>query len=135
MTYPISEIDGLSAAAAARLKAKGIRTTEKLLEATRTAKGRKLLAELTGLPETQFLEWANMADCMRVKGMGKGNAKLLRAAGVNTVRDLVHRNPAKLAEAMKAANEKRKLVRTQPSEKVVGRLIANARKLPLKISY
>ena len=135
MTYPIKDIDGLSAAAVARLKAKGIRTTEKLLEAARRPKGRKALAALIGVTEAQLLEWANMADCMRVDGMGKAIARLLRAAGVNTVRDLVHRNPANLAEAMKAANQKRNLVRVLPSEKVVGRLIENARKLPLKISY
>jgi nucleotidyltransferase/DNA polymerase involved in DNA repair len=135
MTYPITEIDGLGAAAAARLKANGIRTTEKLLEAARTMKGRKALAALTGLPAGQLLDWANIADCMRVRGMGKTNIELLRAAGVNTVRDLIHRNPAKLADAMKSANEKRKLTRAHPTEKSVGQMIAHARKLPLKITY
>lgn len=35
MTYPISEIDGLPAFAASKLKSQGIRTTEGLLEAAR----------------------------------------------------------------------------------------------------
>lgn len=135
MAYPISSIDGLTALAAARLKSVGIRTTTSLLESARTVKGRKQLAEKTGLNEKQLLEWANIADCMRIKGMGKAKAELLRAAGVTTVREFTHRNPSKLARAMKDANEKRKLVRVLPSEKSVGQLIEQARKLPLKITY
>jgi predicted RecB family nuclease len=135
MTYPIAKIDGLTANAAVRLKSVGIRTTEGLLEAARTVKGRKALATKTGLSEQQLLEWANVADCMRIKGMGKARAELLRAAGVTTVREFVHRNPERLAQAMKEANEKRKLVNVLPSQESVKRLIEHARKLPLKISY
>lgn len=135
MTYPISQIDGISTAAAAKLKSIGIRTTEALLEAARTMRGRKALAAKTGLSEQQLLEWANIADCMRIPGMGKAKAELLRAAGVNTLREFTHRNPARLAQNMKEANLQRKLVRALPSEKEVGQLIEQARKLPLKISY
>lgn len=135
MAYPISSIDGLTAPAASKLKSVGIRTTETLLEAARTVKGRKALAAKTGLNEQQLLEWANIADCMRIKGMGKAKTELLRASGVNTVREFLHRNPARLAQAMKDVNDTRKLVRVLPSEKSVEQLIAQARKLPLKITY
>ena len=129
MTYPVSKID------ASKLKSAGIRTTEALLEAARTAKGRKALAAKTNLSEQQLLEWANIADCMRIPGMGKAKAELLRATGVTTVREFTHRNPSRLAQAMKEVNTKRKLVRVLPSEKSVEQLIAQARKLPLKITY
>ncbi len=135
MTYPVSKIDGLTAFAVTKLKSAGIRTTESLLEAARTAKGRKALAAKTNLSEQQLLEWANIADCMRIPGMGKAKAELLRATGVTTVREFTHRNPARLAQAMKEVNTKRKLVRVLPSEKSVEQLIEHARKLPLKISY
>jgi predicted RecB family nuclease len=135
MTYSISQIDGITAAAAGKLKSAGIRTTEALLEAAKTMKGRKALAAKLGISEQQLLEWANIADCMRVPGMGKAKAELLRAAGVSTLREFTHRNPARLAQTMKEANLKRKLVRALPSEKEVGQLIEEARKLPLKISY
>jgi hypothetical protein len=135
MTYPIAKIDGLTAHATAKLKSIGIRTTEGLLEAARTVKGRKNLSVKTGLSEQQLLEWANIADCMRIKGMGKAKTELLRAAGVTTVREFVHRNPERLAQAMRDANDKRKLVSVLPSEASVKRLIDQARKLPLKISY
>ena len=135
MTYPISKIDGLTAFAATKLKKSGIRTMESLLEAAQTAKGRKELAAKTGFSEQQLLEWANLADYLRIPGMGKAKAELLRASGVNTVRELIHRNPARLAQAMKDANDKRKLVQVMPSEKSVGQLIEKARQLPLKITY
>jgi len=135
MTYPLSAIDGLTTTAASKLKSAGIRTTEGLLEAARTVKGRKALSGKTGISEQQLLEWANIADCMRIPGMGKAKAELLRAAGVSTLREFTLRNPARLAQNMKDANTKRKLVQVLPSEKSVEQLMAAARKLPLKITY
>jgi predicted RecB family nuclease len=135
MTYPIAEIDGLSAAAADKLKTMGIRTTTKLLEAARTVKGRDKLFNLTGISQQTWLELAHFADYMRIPGMGKGNAKLIRSTGVKTVRELGYRNPERLAQAMKASNAKHKLVGVLPSEASVKRLIDRARKLPHKISY
>jgi len=135
MTYPISEIDGLPSFAAAKLKSLGIRTTDRLLEAARNVKGRKLLAAKTGISEQQLLEWANFSDYMRIPGMGKAKIGLVRAAGVSTVRELALRNPARLAQNMKDVNVKRKLVRVLPSEKSVEQLIDKARRLPPKITY
>jgi hypothetical protein len=135
MTYPLKHIDGMTPFIEIKLKSRRIRTTERLLEAARTVKGRKELAEKTGIPEQQWLDCANNADCMRIKGMGSEKAKLLRRAGVTTVGELSHRNPKKLAEAMAEANDKYKLVRVRPTEKSVGVLIERAKKLPRKITY
>ena len=135
MTYPLSAIEGLTAYFALKLKSRGIRTAEALLEAARTVKGRKELAAKTGISEQQLLEWANFSDHMRIPGMGKAKIGLIRAAGVTTVRELGLRNPARLAQSMRQANTKRKLVRILPSEKSVEQLIERARKLPPKISY
>ena len=135
MTYPISEIDGLPSFAASKLKSLGIRTTDKLLEAARTVKGRKALAAKTGISEQQLLEWANICDYMRIPGMGKAKTGLLRAAGVTTVRELALRNPSRLAQNMKDINIRRKLVHVLPSEKSVEQIIQKARKLQPKITY
>src|ERR1700689_4427353 len=135
MTYPISDIEGLTAFTASKLKSVGIRTTEGLLEAARTVKGRKALAEKTGISEQQLLEWANVSDYMRIPGMGKAKVGLVRAAGVTTVRELALRNPARLAQNMKEVNTRRALVRVLAPEKAVEQLVAKARKLPPKITY
>src|ERR1700687_3412295 len=120
MSYPITDIDGIDGEAATILKSVGIRSTERLLEAARTVRGRKMLAIKTGFDEKQLLCWANVADRMRIKGIRKEYAGLLQAAGVDTVKDLKYRNPANLAKAMSDANKKHKMVRLVPSEKMGG---------------
>src|SRR5262249_3420263 len=83
----------IDADGAEALKSVGIRTTEKLLEAAKSPKGRKLLAAETGLDGKKLLRWANIADKLRIKGMGKGYAGLLCEVGVDTVKELKYRNP------------------------------------------
>jgi predicted RecB family nuclease len=133
-SYPISALV-CDEDTIADLKSVGIRTTARLLDAAKNPKGRKLLAEKIGVNQKQVLCWANRADRMRIKGMGKEYAELLQHAGVDTVNELRYRNPARLAKSMAAANAKRKLVRILPSESTVVRWIEHAKKLPLKISY
>lgn len=135
MSYPITDIEGIDADVAAVFKSVGIRTTASLLESARTLRGRKLLAANTGFDQKSLLRWANVADRMRVRGINKEYSQLLRAAGVDTVKELKYRNPANLAKAMAEANRRNRLVRLLPSKKVVMRWIEDAKKLPLKISY
>ena len=78
MSYPIRSIAGIGPAMAARLKTLGIRTTEKLLEASKTAKDRKILAEKLDVSEQTVLRWANLADRMRIKGVREPYAELPR---------------------------------------------------------
>lgn len=136
MAYLLKAIAGIGPEMAARLKTtRELHTTEDLLEAGKTFKARKELAAQLGTNEQAVLRWVNLADRMRVKGVREPYAELLREAGVNTVKELKYRNPAKLAEAMAAANRKRKLVRLLPKEKRIAGWIAQARVLPSKVSY
>ncbi len=135
MSYPITDIEGIGPAYAERLKSLRIRTTTRLLEEAKSPRGRKALAEKTGVEPSRILKWANMADMMRIKGVGEEYSELLEAAGVDTVRELKYRNPKKLAEAMANANTKRKLVRLLPSEKAVTNWSAAAKSLPINIKY
>jgi hypothetical protein len=135
VSYPIKYLNGIDPEVMGRLKSVGIRTTEKFLDIAKDSRGRRLLAEKTGIDERCLLDWANIADHMRVKGLGREYVALLRVTGVDTVKELKNRNPANLARAMAEANRKRKLVRLLPSEKAVGRWIEHAKKLPPKITY
>src|SRR5262245_22330621 len=135
MNYPIIEIAGIDDSNIEALKAVGIRTTERLLEAAKNPSGRKLLAEKTGIDSGRLLDLANAADHMRIKGMGKGYVSLLRAAGVMTVRELKYRNPANLAQTMSDLNAKRKLVRLLPSPQMVEGWVEQAKRLPIKITH
>jgi Domain of unknown function (DUF4332) len=134
-SYPVGDLEGCDEVVAAQLKAMRIRTTDKLLQAAKDVKGRRTIAAKIGVEESRVLAWANMADRMRIKGMGKEYAVLLRAVGVDTVKELKYRNPAKLARKMAEANAKRKLVRVLPSEKAITRWIESAKKMDPIISY
>src|SRR5215469_5179159 len=135
MPASISELEGLGSNFAIKMKKVGIRTTAKLLETAKSLKGRQTLSEKTEIDAVQLLRVANLIDRMRIKGVGQDYAELLEAAGVVTIRELRYRNPARLAQAMAKANEKRKLVRVLPSEHTIERWIDQAKKLPVKISY
>jgi predicted flap endonuclease-1-like 5' DNA nuclease len=135
MNYSITDIAGLDKSDVEALKSVGIRTAERLLEEAKSPKGRKLLADKTGIDARRLLDFANAADHMRIKGMGKGYVGLLRAVGVMTVRELKYRNPENLAKAMSAANDQRKLVRVLPSARLVVRWVEQAKKLTIKITH
>lgn len=135
MTYPVTEISDIGPDARSRLKSAGIRTTARLLDAAKSPKGRKILADQTGIEEKRILNWANAADRLRIKGIGGEYSDLLQAAGVDTVKELKYRNPGKLAEALASANAKSKLARVLPSPKAIERWIEQAKRIQLKITY
>ena len=135
MSRSIDDLVIIGPGVAEVFKLAGIRSTGKLLKVAKDPKGRKALAAKTGLDEKCILRSANMADRMRIKGIGEDYAVLLEAAGVDTVRELKYRNPRNLAKAMAEANVKRKLVQLLPSEKAIERWIEHAKRLDLVISY
>lgn len=134
-SYAIADMRAVGAFYTAKLKAVGIRSTAKLLEQARTAKGRKRLAEISGIPESYILNWTNMADLMRVRGIAEDYSKLLGAAGVDTVKELKRRNAANLVARMAAINERKKLVLLLPSEKRVAGWIEEAKTLDPMITH
>jgi predicted flap endonuclease-1-like 5' DNA nuclease len=133
--YPIATIEGIGPAYAVKLKGAGIRTTAGLLARAKDPKGRREIAAAAGIDEGLILKWANMADLMRIKGVGEEYSELLEAAGVDTVKELRNRNVANLTKAIIEANAKRKMVRLLPSEKAVARWVAEAKTLPPMMRY
>jgi predicted flap endonuclease-1-like 5' DNA nuclease len=133
--YSVSRIEGIGPAFAAKLVEAGVRTTGALLEKARDPKGRKALAEATGIDDGRILKWANMADLMRIRGVGEEYSELLEAAGVDTVKELRTRKPENLAAKMAAVNGERKLVRQLPSGSVVARWVEEAKALEPALVY
>jgi hypothetical protein len=82
----------------------------RLLDRAKKSKAASNWRRKPGLDPKRILSWANLVDRMRIKGVGEDYAMLLQAAGVDTVKELKYRNPQRLAQAMKDANAKRKLV-------------------------
>ena len=71
MGYPIDEIEGIGPAYCEKLQTAGIASTDDLLTLCCTPAGRKEISEKTGLSEKHILDWTNMADLMRVSGVGR----------------------------------------------------------------
>lgn len=135
MSYPIDKIEGIGPSYAEKLSACGIKTTANLLEKCAAAKGRKELEAESGISGKLILKWTNMADLMRISGVGEEYSELLEAAGVDTVKELRNRNAANLAAKMAEVNETKKLVRQAPSESQVTKWVEQAKALEPLITY
>jgi len=135
MAYKIDEIEGIGPVYAEKLTAFGIGSTDDLLDQCGSAKGRTEVATATGLSSQQLLKWANMADLMRISGVGEEYSELLEAAGVDTVKELQHRNADNLAEKMEEVNAAKKLTRQVPSASQVAKWVEQAASLDPKISH
>ncbi len=135
MSYPIIDIEGIGPKYTKMLKKVGVTQTKHLLKRGASKKGRKDLAKESGLKETQILKWTNMADLMRIRGVGEEYSELLEVAGVDTVKELRNRKPDNLYDAMAVKNAKKKLVRQLPGPKQVKAWVAHAKKLKPVMTY
>ena len=135
MGYKIDEIEGIGPAYRAKLEGAGINTTEDLLAKAAQRSGRNGLADETGISEKLILGWANMADLMRVSGVGPQFAELLEGSGVDTIKELRHRNAANLATKMNEVNGDKNLTNGQVSEAQVQKWVDQAKELEPTISH
>lgn len=135
MSYPIADIEGIGAVYAQKFIDLGIKTTEALLERGATAKGRKELAEATGISPKLILKWVNHADLFRIKGIAGQFAELLEAGGVDTVKEFRHRVAANLQPKLVEVNEAKNLCNRVPSVTEIERMIAQAKELEPVVSY
>jgi len=131
----VIDIEGIGPVYTKKLNSIGIYTTTDLLEAGGTRDGRLEVSEKAEIPSKLVLEWVNLSDLMRIKGVGEEYSDLLEEAGVDTVVELSGRVPENLHAKMVNVNEKQQLVRKMPTLKDVTSWINQAKKLPRKIQY
>ena len=131
----IIDIEGIGPAYAAKLAKVGIRSVEGLLKNGASAKGRKEIADASGIDQTLVLEWVNRADLYRIKGIAKQYSDLLEKAGVDTVVELSKRVPGNLYAKMVEVNQAKNLVNSMPGLKQVEDWIEQAKKLPRVITH
>ena len=135
MAKSIESLEGIGPKYGKKLRAAGCGSPKTLLRDGATRKGRRAICAKTGISDKIVLRCVNMADLFRIKGVATQYAELLEAAGVDTVKELRNRNPANLAEAMKATNAKKKLVRQVPSEGMVKKWVTQAKRLKPAVTY
>lgn len=135
MTYKIEEIEGIGPANAEKLAIANITTTEELLNLCGSKSGRETVSTSTSVSETLLLKWVNIADLMRIKGVGSEWSELLEAAGVDTVKELATRNAANLTATIATTNEEKKLARAVPTEAVVQGWIDQAKDMSPVVTH
>lgn len=131
----IVDIEGIGPVYAKKLTDAGIATVEALLKEAGSAKGRKSLAEASGIEASHILEWVNRADLMRVKGVGSEYSDLLENSGVDSVKELAARRPDNLHAKMLEVNAAKKLVRRAPTLGEVERWVAEAKTMPGAVTH
>lgn len=129
------DIEGIGPVFAEKLGKAGVGSIEALLEQAGAAKGRKALAEKSGIAEEKLLEWVNRADLMRIKGVGSEYSDLLEAAGVDSCAELANRKAENLVQKMTEVNTAKKLVRKLPTLAQVEDWVAQAKKLPKVVTH
>lgn len=135
MSLTLGELKGINDALINLLKAQGLVDSDTLLEATRTAKGRRELAETIGIDGAIILELANRADLARIKGIGRVYSDLMEEAGVDTVKELARRSPENLHAKLVEINSIRQLTQRPPSAEQVAGFVQQAKALPPMLEY
>jgi predicted flap endonuclease-1-like 5' DNA nuclease len=131
----IETIEGIGKIYKEKLAEAKIKTTDQLLEGGSKKKGREELAKKTGISPKLILEWVNLSDLMRIKGVGEEYSDLIEEAGVDTVAELANRKAENLCAKILEINEKKKLTRRTPTLEQVQGWIEQAKKLPRKVEY
>ena len=135
MDYKIIDIEGVGDVYAEKLVAAGINKVSELLDKCATPKGRKELAEATGISEKLILRWTNHADLFRINGVGPQFAELLEAAGVDTVKEFRHRVAENLQPKLVEVNEERHICGRVPAVVEVQKMIDQAKELEPRVTY
>ena len=131
----IIDIEGIGSVYAEKLAGAGITTVGALLKAGASPKGRETLAEKTGISGKLILEWVNLADLFRIKGVGEEYSDLLEEAGVDTVPELAQRNAENLYAKLQEVNAEKDLVRRLPAQSQVANWVEQAKKLERVVTY
>jgi nucleotidyltransferase/DNA polymerase involved in DNA repair len=134
MTY-INEIEGIGPSHAEKLESHGIKTVEDLVKAGARPNGRKELVRKTGFSHHLILQWVDEVDLFRVKGIGRQYSEILRAAGVDSVKELAQRRADHLHEKLTAINREKRHVHEVPSVNAIKRWTEEAKALPRIVSY
>ena len=134
-TTPVVKIRGITPELAEKLREQKIMNTQQLLQVGCSPEDRSKLAKRLGADPDALLEILNRADLDRVAGIGAAYSNLLEEAGVDTVKELSKRVPANLHAKIMEINNEKKITTHPPTLAQVEGWVAEAKKLPVMMTY
>lgn len=135
MSLAIGKLKGMTPDLEAKLKAMGVKDTDKFFNAALTPKGREELAMSCGVSSDVILELANRADLARIKGIAGVYSDLLEDAGVDTIKELKARNAENLHAKLLEINAQKNLTPKPPAFKTVKTWISLAKRRRKFLKY
>lgn len=130
---PLKGIKGIGPGYMAKLHAAGIESVEDLREAGTTPAKRAALGKQVDRNESIILRWVQIADLMRIKGVGTQQSTLLWETGIKTPADLPSQQPNHLLLLLRKVNAEKRIVKKLPSSPQLAGWIEQAEKLPVLI--
>ena len=131
----LKQIKGMTPKIQDKLKTQKVISSDHLLKAGASPKGRAELAKNAGIKDGDILSLVNRADLARVKGIGSIYSNLLEIAGVDTVKELAQRKPDNLAATLGEVNAKKKLTKQAPTVEQVKGWVGQAKALKKIVTY
>ena len=135
MQYEINAIKSIPTNQLSKLKEQGITTADALLNAGRTPKARRALANATGIEEIKLFKWVNYADLARIDGLDPELTGLLEEVGITTMLDLRGRSPFSLHSKMVSTNQKRNIIDEVPDMLQIADIVNHAKSMEPEVAY
>lgn len=111
------------------LKSAGINEISDLL--TIKQKDVAALAKKAGVTVKNLDKWIEIADLMRIKGVGEEYSEALNRIGIDSVKEFRNRNAASTLQKFQEMDKKTpNVLRRLPTEKMISKWITHAKRLP-----
>jgi len=133
--YKLKDFHGVDPEGVEKLKLKGIRTVEQMLNSGRTKSGRKYLSQETGVPLDTILELVKLSDLARIPGLRKVRARLYFDAGLDTVEKIAKWDSMELILMLADFIERTGFDGTAPLPKEAATAVATAKHITKMVEY
>ena len=135
MMLPLAKLRQVPPLLKVALKARSITTCDQLLAVAALYDDRAALAHAARIAPDQLTQLVRRADLARVKGVGTVFGRMLEDLGIGEVAKLAHQMPGGLHERLHQYNVASQLARRSPTADEVADWIAQARQLPILVTY
>jgi hypothetical protein len=125
MALMMNEFKGIEPNHLAALKVAGIEDTDQLMKIWSDKEKRADLVSTTGVPETEFMNFAAMARLGRIKGMDLNHLPVLVAAGIDGPKRLFSYTPDTLLKHLGEVAAEKKLAGQIPAVGDIAAWFAN----------